>query len=296
MISIIINSFKEPNLIGKAIESILNNKVKEKYELIVAAPDEGTADVIKKYARKHRQIRYLKDEGKGKVNALNLILKIVKGNILILTDGDVYVSNNAIQEILNEFKDEKVGCVSGHPISTNDKNTMLGYFSHLLFDAGAHNIRKLRNNNNQFLECSGYLFAFRNNGIIKELPTDVAEDSITPYYFWKNNYKIKYVENALVYVKNPTSLKDFIKQRKRTIGSHAKLKKYAPDFPKVKSLFNEIRYGLIWALSYPKNIKEFIWTLLLFPIRLYTWIIYYTEHLFKKEYQDKWERIESTKT
>jgi len=295
MISIIINSFKEPHSIEKAIDSVLNNKIKEKYELIVAAPDEETASVIKPYAKKHKQIKYFKDEGKGKVNALNLIFKIVKGDILILTDGDVYISDNAINEILKEFNDKQVGCVSGHPISTNDKKTMLGYFSHLLFDAGAHNIRKLRNKNSQFLECSGYLFAFRNNGIIKELPTDVAEDSITPYYFFKKGYKIKYAENALVYVKNPTTLKDFIKQKKRTIGSHAKLKKYAPDFPKVKSLFNEIKYGLIWALSYPKNLKEFIWTLLLFPTRLYTWFIYYAEHMFKKEYQDKWERVESTK-
>ena len=295
MISIIINSFKESHLVGKAIESILNNKIKEKYELIVAAPDEETAEIIKKYARKYKQIKYFKDKGQGKVNALNQIFKITKGSILILTDGDVYVSDNAIEEILNEFRDKKVGCVSGHPVSTNDKNKMLGYFSHLLFDAGAHNIRKLRNKNNQFLECSGYLFAFRNNGIIKKLPTDVAEDSITPYYFWKQGYKIRYAENALVHVKNPTNLKDFINQRKRTIGSHAKLKKYAPDFPKVKSFCNEIKYGLIWALSYPTNLKEFIWTLLLFPIRLYTWFVYYTEHMFNKEYKDKWERIGSTK-
>lgn len=289
MISIIINSFKEPNTIGKAIESVLNNKIKEKYELIVAAPDKETADVIKKY-----KVKYFKDKGQGKVNALNQVFKIAKGKILILTDGDVYISKNAINEILKEFKDKKVGCVSGHPVSTNNKNTMLGYFSHLLLDAGAHNIRKLRNKNNQFLECSGYLFAFRNK-IIKKLPTDVAEDSIIPYYFWKKGYKIKYAENAIVYVKNPTLLKDFIKQRKRTIGSHAKLRKYASDFPKVKSFTNEIKYGLIWAFKYPKSIKEFIYTLLLFPIRLYTWIIYYIEHLRKKEYMDKWERIESTK-
>src|SRR3989338_4342111 len=244
MISIIINSFKEPHLVGKAIESILKNDIKEKYEMIVAAPDEKTADVIKKYAKEYKQIKYFKDKGQGKVNALNQVFKITKGSILILTDGDVYVSDNAIEEILNEFRDKKVGCVSGHPVSTNDKNKMLGYFSHLLLDAGAHNIRKLRNKDNQFLECSGYLFAFR-KGIVKEIPTDVAEDSIIPYYFFKKDYKIKYAENSLVYVKNPTNLKDFIKQRKRTIGSHAKLKKYAPDFTKVKSFFNEIKYGLV---------------------------------------------------
>ena len=296
MISVIITAFNEPN-VNEAIDSVLNQNIDEDYELIVAAPDKQTEDLVKRYREEHKQVKYFKDPGKGKSFALNLLFKEVKGDILILTDGDLILDKDSISEILKVFEDENVGCVSGRPISTNPKDNMLGYWSHLLYDAGAHRIRKEKSENGQFLECTGYLFAFRNNGIVKDIPMDVAEDSIIPYYFWKNGYKVKYAEDAKVYVQNPDNLKDFIKQRKRAgAGSHSKLKLHEPDFPKMKSFINEIKKGSVWALSYPKSIKEFVWTLCLFPTRLYIWVSYYYDWKFKKKgYQDGWEKAESTR-
>ena len=52
MISIIITSYKEPKTIGKAIESILLNKIKEKYEVIVVCGDKETFNIAKKYSKK----------------------------------------------------------------------------------------------------------------------------------------------------------------------------------------------------------------------------------------------------
>jgi len=299
MISVIITAFKEPN-ISKCIESWVNQDFKDEYEIVVVAPDEKTRNIVNSYSKKYKNIKYFKDPGKGKVFALNLLFKKIYKNdlddILILTDGDLIVDSKVISEIFNKFKDKEVGCVSGRPVALNDKNKMVGYWSHLLLDAGAHRIRKELSNKDKFLECTGYLFAFR-NGLIKELPLDVAEDSIVPYYIWKKGYKIKYAENAKVYVKYPDTIKEFIRQRKRAgAGSHSKLRKYAEDHPKVKSFYNEIRKGTLWALFYPKSIKEFVWTILLFFIRFYIWFIYYWEAIFyKKEYQDGWERVDATK-
>ncbi len=294
MISIIITSFKEPHL-KRAIDSVLNNKIKKKHEIIIVAPDKEAKELVKSY----KNLKFFKDHGKGKSLALNQVFKKVKSDILILTDGDVYISNNAINEILELFKDHKIGCLTGRPVSTNSKNNIFGYWSHLLFDIGAHEIsRKKRFQEGKFLECSGYLFAFRN--IFMDIPLDVAEDSIIPYLCLKKGYKVGYAEKALVYVKNPTNLKDFIKQRVRTAKGHEKLKLYAPDYPRVKSFSMEIFEGLKnirLILSYPKNIKEFIYTLTLFPARLYIWLrVKYDQSLKGKTYQDCWERIESTKT
>ena len=295
MISIIITSFKEPKSVKKAIESIIKNKIKEKYELIIVAPDKETEQVVKEFSKKNKRIKYFKDPGKGKSFALNLIFKILKGDIWIFTDGDVYISDNAINEITNKFKDPLVACVTGRPVPTNSKKTMLGFWAHLLYDAGAHKIRKELNEKDQFLECSGYLFAFRNN-ITKNIPLNVAEDTIIPYLTMKKGYKVRYAEKALVYVKNPTTIGDFIKQRKRTAKAHETLEQYSPFFPKVKSLRNEIIKGTIPALKYPKTIKELLWTSLLFFTRFYIWVLVKLEdRLLKKRYTDAWERIETTK-
>ncbi len=289
MISIIITSYKEPRIVGRAIESALRNKTKEKFEVIVAAPDEETAQVIKNYVKKDKRVKYFKDKGQGKANALNEIFSKVKSDILVLTDGDVYINEKSIDIIVKAFKNKEIGCICGRPVATNDKNKMVGYWSHLLLDAGAHAIRQERSYKKQFLECSGYLFAFRNK--VKKIPTDVAEDAIIPYLLWKQGYIIKYVPEAKVYVRYPDKVREFIKQRIRTGKSHEKLTTYAPDFQKVKSLSNEVRKGTWKALKYATSIKEMIWTLLLFPVRLYIW------HKTKSgnEYRDNWERIESTK-
>jgi len=295
MISIIITAFKEPQTIGKAIESFINQKIKDSYELIVTAPDKETLLIAKKYADKNHKIKLYKDSGKGKSYALNLLLKKVKGDIIILTDGDVYVSENSVNEIMDKFKDKDVGCVTGRPVSIEDKSTKYGYWANFLFDS-AHNLRKNLKQQNQFLECSGYLWAFRNN-IIESFPTDVAEDSIVPYFFAEKDYKIDYAENAEVYVKNVDNWKEWISQKIRTSRAHETMDKYADtnSIPRTKTFFNEAK-GIINLFIYPKSFKEFYWTIQLLFARLYMWFKVFSLVYIKKDYhKDDWERVESTK-
>lgn len=295
MISIIITSYKEPKTVGKAIESFLKQDIKEKYQLVVSAPDKETQDVVKNYSKKYKQVKLFKDAGKGKTYALNLLLPKIKGEIIILTDGDVYASDNAISEILKIFEDAKVGCVTGRPIPLNLKNTLFGYWSHLLCYA-AHKMRLKRNKQGKFLECSGYLWAFQNK-IIKGIPRETAEDTIVPILFFLKGYKIKYAPKAEVYVKYPSNLHEFIDQKKRTIKGHETLSRYVnlKKIPRMKSLKNEI-FESYEIFFYPKNIKEIFWTFLLFPIRLYIWLLaFFHLHIKRDRIVDGWQTVKSTK-
>lgn len=307
MIHIIITSYGEVSSTERAIRAFLDQNIKEEFKIVVSDPFTETQWMIEEKFPNDKRVSYIEDEDKGKSNALNLLFKQYdsknQNDIFILTDGDVYVSNNSVDEILEKFKDPKVGCVSGRPVSINPKNNIYGYWSHLLNDVGAHKIsRKKRYEKNNFLETTGYLFAFK-KGVIKEIPVDVAEDTIIPYYFYKKGYKIAYAENAFVYVKWPTNIQDWIKQKKRAADAHTKLKKYAPDFPRVKSFSGELMGGmgnLHEIFSYPKSLKEFIWTLELFPARLYVWLSLHKDLLIKKrEYKDGWREdleVKSTRT
>ena len=291
MISIIINSFNEPKTIGKAIESFLSQNIKEKYELIVCAPDNETLDI----ARKYKKVKIFKDPGKGKSYALNLLIPKLKGKIIILSDGDVFVGKNSVNKILEKFKDKNIGCVSAQPVSSDSINNMFGYWGHVLCYA-AHILRKERAEQNEFLECSGYLWAFKNK-IIINFPKDAAEDTIVPILFYLKGWKIAYAPEAKVYVKFPNNLHDFIEQKKRTAKGHESLYKYVnvKKFPRMKTFRNEVMDS--WKIfSFPKNLKEFIYTFLLFPLRLYIWmLVFYHTKIKKQEYKDDWKRVESTK-
>ncbi len=295
MISIVITSYKEPKTIGKAIRGFINQKIKEEYELIVSAPDKETLEVAKRYSNKNKQIKIFQDPGKGKTYALNLLLPKLKGEIILLTDGDVYVSENSVSKILEEFKDKTVGCITGHPISTNSRHNIFGYWSHLLCYA-AHKLRLKRNSKNQFLECSCYLWAFRNK-IIGKIPKETAEDTIVPILFWKKGYTIRYLPDAKVYVKYPSNLCDFISQKERTSKAHETLSRYVniKNVSRMKSLKNEI-LGCYFLFPYAKNIKEIFWMFLLFPLRFYIWMLAFFHRYIRKNLKvDSWESVKSTK-
>jgi len=295
MISIIITAFKEPETIGKAIESFINQDLKQDYELIIMAPDKETLFKAKNYQVKNPKIRLVRDPGKGKSYALNKLLPKTKGDIIILTDGDVYVSENSVNEILEQFKNPEIGCVTGRPVPLEDKSTKYGYWANFLFDS-AHKMRLKSKKENNFLECSGYLWAFRNN-IITNFPLDVAEDTVVPYLFSEKGYKIGYSENALVYVKNVDNWKEWLSQKIRTSRAHETLDKYVDTSktPRTKTFFNEAS-GVFSLFTYPRSPSQFSWSFQLLFARFYMWLLVFKEvYIKKREHKDGWERVESTK-
>jgi len=271
MISVVINLSNFPLMAEKSIQSVLNNKIKEKIELIVLIPNSKVEEVVNRFKKRKINLLSFNNSKKGKSFDLNLIFKILKGRIWIFTGGDSYLGTNSINQIISSFSNEFIGCVIGRPISINKKDNLFGFWSHLLFEAGAHNIRKQLSQKGKFFEGTDYLFAFRDN-ITKNIPLNVAGDTIIPYLTTKKGYQLKYAEKAGVYVKNPTNFHEFIQQKVEAAKSHEYLESYAPFFPKVKSFKNEVKKGVFESLKYPSNLKEFFWTILLFFTRLYIWI------------------------
>jgi cellulose synthase/poly-beta-1,6-N-acetylglucosamine synthase-like glycosyltransferase len=297
MINIIITSYGEPKSTARAIDCFLNQDIKEEFQITIIDPFPETEEFLnKKYKNK---IDFFLDPGEGKSYALNIFLERIysqnKEDIIILTDGDVYVSKNTVDEIIKAFKDKQISCITGRPISINSKKNMFGYWFKVLFD-GIHKVRKKLSDKRLFFECSGYLFAIRNN-VLKGFPLETSEDSIIPYLFWEKGYKIKYLPKAEVYVLNPQNWKDYKTQKIRNIKGHENLNKIAPNIPRTKSFFNEIKEGLLFTLAYPKSFKELIWTFDFIFTRLYIYLIAFYELKFKKKrYEDGWRKQETKST
>jgi cellulose synthase/poly-beta-1,6-N-acetylglucosamine synthase-like glycosyltransferase len=296
MISIVITAYKEEKTIGRAIEALLKNEIEGEYEILAVCPDEATKRVIDRYVRKHPVVKHVRDQGKGKPAALNKAFQLAKGDILILTDGDVYISENAIHKLLKKLQDDKVGAVSARPVSISPKNTMLGYWSHLLTDAGAHLTRLERVKRGEFIVVSGYLFAMKR--VFEKIPEDaLADDGVMSHMIWQKGYKIDYADKALVYVKYPTIFKDWMLQKKRSTGGYTQIKKYfGENLPRMRTFKNEALHGAWKALTYPKTPKEISYTITLFLARLYLWLRIYIDLRSEKiDFQKTWKRVETTK-
>ncbi len=299
MIDIIITSYKEPKSTLKTAKIFLK-QLSNKDRITVVDPFSEVKDFLRKNI-KDKRFNFFLDPGEGKSYALNLLFQEYasknKDDIFILSDGDVYVSRNAVAAIAKAFEDKETGCVTGRPVPVDSGENKYGYWAHLFF-AGIDKARTELSKQRKFFECSGYLFAIR-KGVILDFPLGTSEDSIIPYLFWKKEYKIKYVPEAEVYVKNPDNWKDWLAQKLRNIKAHENLNKIAPNIPRTKSFFNEIKWGAFFALSYPKNAKEFLWTLEAFFARLYLYVKAFSELKKRKSYADGWRgqaTTESTKT
>jgi len=312
MISIIITSWKEPKTIGKCIRCIIDNKysgIPKDFEIIQVSPDQETLEAGKRTARElnlpHTQYVQLVDPCKGKPFALRMALKRVKGDIIIWTDGDTYFGKNAIKELIKPFENKKIGGVSGRPVSIDRKDNIFGYWGHLLSESGDHRRMNLMEDTGdgyyiskeRFFPMSGYIMATRKKTF--DIPSNVlSDDAYISYQLRNHGYEIGYARNAECFVKYPATLKDYYKQKVRSLGGYTQLKRMG-IFKKDKqsrSFFIELGYTF-YVFKYAKNIKEFIWSLLLFPVRLWTWIrIFWERTLLRKGMpKDGWERIESTK-
>jgi len=296
MIDIIITSYNEPKATLKAVKTFLNQSKNQDFRIIVCDPFPEVKEFLKQNI-KDKRVGFFLDPGDGKSYALNLLLEKLPGNendIIIFTDGDVHVSENTIEEITNAFKDPEIGCVTGRPVPIDKKNNMYGYWSHLLL-SGIDKVRKSLSSKKEFFECSGYLFAIRKSVII-DFPLDASEDSIIPYLFWKKGYKIKYLPEAKVYVKNPSNLKDWENQKIRNIKGHENLNKLFPEMPRTKSFWNEIKYGFFHAILYPEDFRELFWTLQLFNARLRIYRKAFQDLKNEEVYSDGWREVETKST
>jgi cellulose synthase/poly-beta-1,6-N-acetylglucosamine synthase-like glycosyltransferase len=293
MITVLITAYREADTIGPALDALLP-QLPAGAELLVVCPDEETTAVTRQYAQAHPQIRHIQDPGAGKPAALNVGLAAARGEIVVLSDGDVVVANDALAPLLAPFVDESVGAVTGHPLSSSPRAAKLGYWSHLLTE-GAHRERLRRDEDGRFLLCSGYLFAYR-RPLIDHIPEEaLAEDAVISHKIAAQGYKIRYAPDALVYVKYPTTYQDWLKQKVRSAGGYAQ--KYIVDSPyRMRSAWLEALHGTKLALNYAGNPRERWWTLQLFAARLHLWaLVFWQVRVRKRPLAQLWQRVETTK-
>lgn len=285
--SVIITAFREEKTIGRAIEAILPQIDFSKGELWVAAPDEATLKVAKNYPR----VKIIKDEGKGKPAALNLAVSKAGGEVLVLTDGDVWLGKEALEKILAVFKNPKVGLATGQPKPVNKRNSLFGFWAYCL-TAAAHQIRAKRSRAGEYFDGSGYLLVLRRQYWSPVSPSCLTDDVFLSQEVWRKKGKLVYVPEATVFVKFPTNFSDWKKQKVRSVGGAAQKRK---DLPSMRGFKNELKEGL-FLLTLPRSFKEWFWLLLLFLARLYLWLLIFWKLKVRRLPQEKiWLRTESTK-
>jgi poly-beta-1,6-N-acetyl-D-glucosamine synthase len=218
--SVGIMAYNEEANIGDAIESILEQRLASGQitELIVVASgcEDRTTEIVAERASRDPRVRLISQERReGKASAINLFIGEARSPVLIMVSGDVLVKQGTIESLLAHFDDPAVGMVGGHPTPVNDEATFLGHAVHLqwrLHDRIARRSPKL-----------GEIVAFRN--VVPSIPLDTAVDELSIQGLVAHlGYRLVYEPDAVVYNRGPTTVGDFLRQRRRIYAGHLRIR------------------------------------------------------------------------
>jgi cellulose synthase/poly-beta-1,6-N-acetylglucosamine synthase-like glycosyltransferase len=225
-VSVGICAYNEEKNIGNVLNLLHNTKVRgfKIIEILVVASGctDRTCDIIKEWQKKDKRIKLIVErKRRGKIHALNKIIKRCRGKIFMNVDADQYFDKHALQSILNHLKDEGVGAVSanviylgGESIVEKTMNVMKKF-----------NMEKQKYSAFEGFESFGVLYAFK-RGICDLIPANVVNDDAYIATLCKiKGYKTVIEHQAKTYVKSPKILTDLINTRRRIIYGYISIRK-----------------------------------------------------------------------
>lgn len=184
-----------------------------------------TEDIVKTFCnRDHRVKLILEEERRGKISAVNTLLKHACNEIMVLPAADTLPAEGAIKKIVSPFYDKKVGVAGGRPIPIDDQLTPAGFIVHFIWLLH-HKISLYENASEKLWHPSGELWAIRTQ-FVKALPQNIVnDDAYIGLMAKRSGFKVVYVPEAVTYIKGPGNLYDLLRQRRRIAVGHLQIKK-----------------------------------------------------------------------
>ncbi|OFX29279.1 MAG: glycosyl transferase [Bacteroidetes bacterium GWA2_32_17] len=214
-VTLFVTAYNEKDYIESKVENSfsLNYPANKLHFLWVTdGSDDGTPELLSKY----KEIEVLHNtERAGKINAMNRGMKYVKTPIVIFCDANTLLSKDSVIEIVNAFKNPKVGCVAGEKkIVNKDSDTAAGSGEGIYWKYESL-LKKLDSELHTTVGAAGELFAIRTELFNDVEPDTLLDDFILSMRIAINGYKIKYVPKAYATEKSSANINEELKRKIR---------------------------------------------------------------------------------
>lgn len=273
------------------LDSLLKQKLNQvrigEILIISSGSTDKTEKIIKSYAKKNKRITPIVERvRKGKASAVNLFINNAKYEILVLLGGDLLLEENTIENLVEKFQDSEIGMTGSRPIPLNsNKDSIAGFSAYLLWEL--HHRVSLK------YPKMGEVVAFRK--IFKRIPmlSSVDEANIEPLIRGQG-YIIKYIPEAKVYNKGPTTVSDFIKQRRRIYSGHLAVKHEQGYSVATLNVWRIFQVLLSFLVENPRP-KFLVLTPCVIMLEVYSRFLGWWDFKIAKKRHVVWEIIKTTK-
>jgi biofilm PGA synthesis N-glycosyltransferase PgaC len=201
-------------------------------EIVVIASGctDDTCGVVENEMTCDARIRLLVQEKReGKMSAINLFLQNARYGIVVIINADVLPEDTCIERLVAPFADPSVGITGGRPVAINSMDDLPGFAAHLLWEMH-HQISLAE-------PKMGELIAYRKFPELKILPDTVDDEGIVEELVHRKGMHKVYVPDAVLYLRGPTTARDFVKRRRNIYAGHLQLRSRTSYTP---STFNTL--------------------------------------------------------
>lgn len=233
-VSVVVSVFNEEETIEDLLSSLFSLNYPN-IEIIIV-DDCSTDSTLKKiYSLENKyekwsQLKVIeKSKNEGKATALNIALKSLTGDYMLVLDADAYLNQDAVGILLANLKlSEKNGAITGRPIVRN-RSTLLGKIQTLEYLCIIDSIKRTQNFFGAIMTVSGVIVMYRVEALLEVggFDTEVmTEDIDVTWRLYRNGWNVLYNPNALCYILTPEKNYSLFRQRNRwAIGGLEVLKK-----------------------------------------------------------------------
>lgn len=122
-VSVITVSYNSAKTIARTIDSVLQQTYQDiEFIVVDGESSDNTLNIIKAYANKNKNIKWLSEKDNGIYDAMNKGIRMSTGDIIgILNSDDFFTNNNVIERMVHEFSDD-VDAVYGDVHFVNNKD------------------------------------------------------------------------------------------------------------------------------------------------------------------------------
>ncbi|MDA3955003.1 MAG: glycosyltransferase family 2 protein [Bacteroidales bacterium] len=257
-VTLFIAAYNELEFVNKKVENSFSldyPKEKLHHIWVTDGSDDGTPQALSKFDN----IRVIHNkERKGKIGALNRVIHFVKTPIVIFSDANSMINTDAVRQIVNEFRNSKVGCVAGEKrIAINNKDNAVNSGEGIYWKYESF-IKKSESIINSTLGAAGELFAIRTNLYNKIEDDTILDDFIISLRIAQKGYRIKYAPNAFATEDASINIHEELKRKTRIAYGGFQ------TISRLPSLLNPFKNPLL-TFQYISH-KVFRWTLVPFSI------------------------------
>ncbi len=216
-VSVIVPAYNEEKSILSSIESLLAQDY-DNYEVILV--DDGSTDKTLEIAteREGPRLKVIRQENKGKAEALNTGIRAASGSVVLTVDADTRLNYGALRAIAARFSaDPKLGGLAGN-VKVDKAKGLLQRLQEVEYTTSIGLTRKGQSMLASVMIVPGPIAAFRKDAVEKVRyfsPDTFAEDFDITLAMLKERYRVEYEDRAIAYTIAPSGIEDLFKQRRR---------------------------------------------------------------------------------